>query len=111
MFIQLGTAALHTLWCYLFIDYLDIGGGIAGAGLAIICTEILNCVFCVIAILGTKYKKEVFSDYKFKFSLRKKEKKLFASFLRGSIPIIGHIYADYFVFFLLNFIAVGFGSD
>jgi len=41
----------------------------------------------------------------------KKEKKLFASFLRGSIPIIGHIYADYFVFFLLNFIAVGFGSD
>ncbi|CAK94292.1 unnamed protein product (macronuclear) [Paramecium tetraurelia] len=111
MFIQLGTAALHTLWCYLFIDYWDIGGGIAGAGLAIICTEVLNCVFCLIAICATKYKKQVFSDYKFKFTMRKKEKKLFSSFLRGSIPIIGHIYADFFVFFLLNFIAVGFGSD
>ncbi|CAD8183873.1 unnamed protein product [Paramecium octaurelia] len=111
MFIQLGTAALHTLWCYLFIDYLDIGGGIAGAGLAIICTEVLNCVFCLIAICATKYKKQVFSGYKFKFSMKKTEKKLFQSFLRESIPIIGHIYADFFVFFLLNFISVGFGSD
>lgn len=57
MFIQLGTAILHILWCYLFIDYLNIGGGVAGAGLAIICTEVLNCVFCLIVICGTKYRK------------------------------------------------------
>lgn len=36
---------------------MDIGGGIPGAGLAIICTEVLNCVFCVLAIVFTKYKK------------------------------------------------------
>jgi MATE family multidrug resistance protein len=110
MFIQLGTALLHTGWCYLFIDYMDLGGGIPGAGLAIICTEVLNCVFCLLVVSCTKYRRTVFENYKFRFAF-KKQKKLFLSFLRESIPIIGHIYADYFVFFLLNFIAVGFGAD
>lgn len=109
MFIQLATAALHVFWCWLFVDVLDIGGGIPGAGLAIICTEVLNCFFCVIIIVFSEYKNIVFENYKFSFSW-KRHKKVFLSFLRNSLPIIAHIYADYFVFFLLNFIAVSFGS-
>ncbi|CAD8090331.1 unnamed protein product [Paramecium primaurelia] len=110
MYIQLFTAMIHILWCELFIEYLNIGGGVPGAGLAIICTEALNLILCILVIICTKYRKKVFSNYRFKFSL-KRQKNIFKSFLKESFPIIAHIYADFFVFFLLSFIAVGFGSD
>jgi len=71
MFIQLITAGFHIFWCYLFIDVLDIGGGIAGAGLAVICTEFLNCFFCVLIIICSDYKHLVFENYSFKCSWKK----------------------------------------
>ncbi|CAD8104675.1 unnamed protein product [Paramecium sonneborni] len=110
MYIQLFTAIIHLFWCELFINYLDIGGGIPGAGLAIICTEVLNFILCIFLIICTRYRRQVFSNYRFKFSF-KRQKNIFKSFLKESFPIIAHIYADFFVFFLLTFIAVGFGSD
>ena len=109
MYIQLFTAALHYVWCYLFIEVLDIGGGIPGAGLAIITTEVLNFLLCILVIVCTNYKRMVFENYSFKFVI-KRDMKLFKSFLKTSFPIIAHIYADYFVFFLLNFIAISFGA-
>lgn len=71
MYIQLFTAVIHILWCELFIEYLNIGGGVPGAGLAIICTEALNLILCILVIICTKYRKKVFSNYRFKFSLKR----------------------------------------
>jgi MATE family multidrug resistance protein len=61
-------------------------------------------------IYFTNYKDKVFENYSFNLSLSK-HKKIFFSFTRTSFPIIAHIYADYFVFFLLNFIAVSFDAN
>lgn len=110
MYIQLVTTALHVLWCELFITYLDVGGGIPGSGIAIILTEFLNCFALVAVIYFSKYRDQIFENYSFNFSLSK-HRKIFASFTRTSLPIIAHIYADYFVFFLLNFIAVSFDAN
>jgi MATE family multidrug resistance protein len=71
MYLQLTTTGFHIFWCYLFIDVLNIGGGIPGAGIAIILTECLNCIGIFILISFGSIKNKAFENYTFSFSFAK----------------------------------------
>lgn len=100
------TTSLLILWCYLLIDIAHLG--ITGAGIGIIITEVLNCILLCLYLCFSK-DNEHFNGFTFNFLIVKKFR-LFKSYLKSSYPMIVHIYADFFVFFLLTFLAMGLGS-
>lgn len=107
IFIHIFTTGLHILWCYLFIELMDLK--ITGACYAILITEVLNCVLLAIYMLVSSEKQHL-SGFTFKFILIKKFK-LFRSYMKSSFSIVIHVYADFFVFFLLTFLAMGLTSE
>lgn len=102
IFIHIATTILHVAWCYIFIHYLDLG--IQGAGIAVVITEALNNVFLII-YLACSENKIHFAGVELGFPFFSKFA-LFKSYIRSSLAIVIHIYADFLVFFMLTFVAM-----
>ncbi|CAK70932.1 unnamed protein product (macronuclear) [Paramecium tetraurelia] len=100
------TLAVHWFLCWLFI--VEFQWGVSGAGVVIIITEVLNIVGLVLFVQFTNLKREIFQGTKIIMDVPR-FKKLGISYIKTSIPIVLHIYSEFFVFFLLSFIALSLG--
>ncbi|CAD8133992.1 unnamed protein product [Paramecium pentaurelia] len=100
------TLGIHWFLCWLFI--VQFQWGIPGAGVVIILTEVLNIVGLVLFVQFTNLKREVFQGTKLLIDIPR-FKKLGFQYIKTSIPIVLHIFSEFFVFFLMSFFALSLG--
>jgi len=104
MIITLLTAIVHSLWCYIFIFYLNYG--IIGAGLAIGVTQFLNFLFVSIYIQMLNPNPESYSY----FPKESFDCGMIVSFLKLAVPSTVLFAADWLGFEVLTFMSSYLGN-
>ena len=100
------TFALHCLWCQLLIDQL----GSAGAGLSLVIFNASNNLLIILFLYLMRNKQDYFSQFSLKFTILR-QTKLIKSYIQSSLPIMFHIYLEFFAFFYLSFVAMTLGNQ
>ncbi|CAD8208725.1 unnamed protein product [Paramecium pentaurelia] len=104
--IHFSTLLTHWFFCWLFISCFK--WGVPGAGIVIILTEVFNIVGLVLIVQNSDLKNEIFDGTKILLDIDRFTSLGF-QYIKTSIPIVLHLFSEFFVFFSLSFIALSLG--
>lgn len=77
--------------------------------MCVVITEALNLIIIIIWLFYKRGSKRHYFAY-FSISPKSINTKLIICYLKSSIPIMIHIYLEYFAFFYLSFVAITLGT-